>query len=138
MSLPRFSITGTYDLKKTLSYLGITKIFQEHGDLIRIVPNRSLKVGEVSLPGLVIAPWGTGPHPSLSPHPSRRTSQNTTHGQAGFDSSPAPPAKCSRGVGTRPSLMLSGCEMSTHSRCCSGNRFSATNTCSRPRTLMRP
>ncbi|EPQ01464.1 Serpin A12 [Myotis brandtii] len=46
VSLPRFSITGTYDLKKTLSYLGITKIFQEHGDLIRIVPNRSLKVGE--------------------------------------------------------------------------------------------
>ncbi|XP_008157778.2 serpin A12 [Eptesicus fuscus] len=48
VSLPRFSITGTYDLKKTLSYLGITKIFQEHGDLTRIVPNRSLKVGEAT------------------------------------------------------------------------------------------
>lgn len=60
VSLPRFSITGTYDLKKILSYVGITKIFQEHGDLVRIVPNRSLKVGEVSLPGLGSAPWGTG------------------------------------------------------------------------------
>ncbi|XP_016067974.1 PREDICTED: serpin A12 [Miniopterus natalensis] len=46
VSLPRFSITGTYDLKKTLSQLGITKIFEAHGDLTRIVPNRSLKVGE--------------------------------------------------------------------------------------------
>ncbi|XP_036281704.1 serpin A12 [Pipistrellus kuhlii] len=46
--LPRFSITGTYDLKKTLSHLGITKVFQEYGDLTRIVPNRSLKVGEAT------------------------------------------------------------------------------------------
>nr|XP_019601576.1 PREDICTED: serpin A12 isoform X2 [Rhinolophus sinicus]XP_019601583.1 PREDICTED: serpin A12 isoform X2 [Rhinolophus sinicus] len=46
VSLPRFSITGTYNLKKTLSHLGITRIFEEHGDLSRIVPNRSLKVGE--------------------------------------------------------------------------------------------
>ncbi|XP_070449000.1 serpin A12 [Equus przewalskii] len=46
VSLPRFSITGTYDLKKTLSHLGITKIFEEHGDLTRISPHRSLKVGE--------------------------------------------------------------------------------------------
>ncbi|XP_054422932.1 serpin A12 [Pteronotus mesoamericanus] len=46
VSLPRFSILGTYDLKKILSSLGITKIFEEHGDLTRIVPNRSLKVGE--------------------------------------------------------------------------------------------
>ncbi|XP_038401560.1 serpin A12 isoform X1 [Canis lupus familiaris] len=46
VSLPRFSITGNYDLKRTLSYLGITKIFEEHGDLTRISPHRSLKVGE--------------------------------------------------------------------------------------------
>ncbi|XP_032201049.1 serpin A12 [Mustela erminea] len=46
VSLPRFSITGNYDLKKTLSHLGITKIFEEHGDLTRIAPHRSLKVGE--------------------------------------------------------------------------------------------
>ncbi|XP_039110482.1 serpin A12 [Hyaena hyaena] len=46
ISLPRFSITGTYDLKRTLSYLGITKIFEEHGDLTRISPYQSLKVGE--------------------------------------------------------------------------------------------
>ncbi|XP_019498005.1 PREDICTED: serpin A12 [Hipposideros armiger] len=44
--LPRFSITGTYNLKKTLSHLGITKIFEEHDDLTKIIPNRSLKVGE--------------------------------------------------------------------------------------------
>ncbi|XP_029806841.1 serpin A12 [Suricata suricatta] len=46
VSLPRFSISGTYDLKRTLSYLSITKIFEEHGDLTRISPHRSLKVGE--------------------------------------------------------------------------------------------
>lgn len=102
--LPRFSITGTYDLKKILSYLGITKIFQEHGDLTRIVPNRSLKVGEVSLPGLAIAPGHR--EPSRSPHPSCRTSQNATHSQAEFDSTPAPPAMCSGGIRTLPGLML--------------------------------
>ncbi|KAM6202682.1 serpin A12 [Rhynchocyon petersi] len=46
VSLPRFSITGSYNLKKILSHLGITKIFEEHGDLTRISPHRSLKVGE--------------------------------------------------------------------------------------------
>ncbi|XP_045671728.1 serpin A12 [Ursus americanus] len=46
VSLPRFSITGNYDLKRTLSHLGVTKIFEEHGDLTRIAPHRSLKVGE--------------------------------------------------------------------------------------------
>ncbi|ELK01172.1 serpin A12 [Pteropus alecto] len=46
VSLPRFSITGTYNLKKTLSHLGIIKIFEEHGDLSRIVPHQSLKVGQ--------------------------------------------------------------------------------------------
>ncbi|XP_036887280.1 serpin A12 [Sturnira hondurensis] len=46
VSIPRFSILGTYDLKKILSYMGITKIFEEHGELTRIVPNRNLKVGE--------------------------------------------------------------------------------------------
>lgn len=93
MSLPRFSITGTYDLKKTLSYLGVSRIFQEHGDLTRIVPNRSLKVGEVSC------------LPSRSPQPSGRISQPTPppHGQAGLGPRPAlskcsgnrdPPASC--------------------------------------------
>lgn len=52
VSLPRFSITGTYNLKKMLSHLGINKIFEEHSDLTRIVPHQSLKVGQVSLPGL--------------------------------------------------------------------------------------
>ncbi|KAM9093432.1 LOW QUALITY PROTEIN: serpin A12 [Megaptera novaeangliae] len=44
--VPRLFITGNHDLKKTLSYLGITKILEEHGDLTRISPHRSLKVGE--------------------------------------------------------------------------------------------
>ncbi|XP_008592160.1 PREDICTED: serpin A12 [Galeopterus variegatus] len=44
--IPKLHITGTYDLKKTLSDMGITKIFEEHGDLTRISPNRSLKVGK--------------------------------------------------------------------------------------------
>uniref|UniRef100_A0A5F9CSG7 Serpin family A member 12 n=1 Tax=Oryctolagus cuniculus TaxID=9986 RepID=A0A5F9CSG7_RABIT len=46
VSVPKLHIQGTYDLKKTLSHLGITKIFEEHGDLTRIVPHRSLKVGQ--------------------------------------------------------------------------------------------
>lgn len=65
VSLPRFSITGNYDLKRTLSHLGVTKIFEEHGDLTRIAPHRSLKVGEVSLPGL-----GRLPSPSRLPLPT--------------------------------------------------------------------
>ncbi|XP_004635225.1 serpin A12 [Octodon degus] len=44
--VPRIHISGTYNLKKTLSQLGISKIFEEHGDLTRISPYRSLKVGE--------------------------------------------------------------------------------------------
>ncbi|KAL2789535.1 serpin A12 precursor [Daubentonia madagascariensis] len=46
VSVPKLHITGTHDLKKTLSYLGITKVFEEHGDLTRISPHRNLKVGE--------------------------------------------------------------------------------------------
>ncbi|XP_004682085.2 PREDICTED: serpin A12 [Condylura cristata] len=46
VSMPKFSITGTYDLKKMLSYLGVSKVFEEHGDLTRISPNHSLKVSE--------------------------------------------------------------------------------------------
>ncbi|KAF6132815.1 serpin family A member 12 [Phyllostomus discolor] len=46
VSVPRFSIMGTYDLKKILSYVGITKIFEENSELTKIVPNHSLKVGE--------------------------------------------------------------------------------------------
>ncbi|XP_048218229.1 serpin A12 [Perognathus longimembris pacificus] len=44
--VPRLHLSGTYNLKKTLSELGISKVFEEHGDLTRISPYRSLKVGE--------------------------------------------------------------------------------------------
>ncbi|XP_011715413.1 serpin A12 [Macaca nemestrina] len=46
VSVPRLHMTGTFDLKKTLSYMGISKIFEEHGDLTKIAPCRNLKVGE--------------------------------------------------------------------------------------------
>nr|4Y3K_A Chain A, Serpin A12 [Homo sapiens]4Y3K_B Chain B, Serpin A12 [Homo sapiens] len=46
VSVPRLHMTGTFDLKKTLSYIGVSKIFEEHGDLTKIAPHRSLKVGE--------------------------------------------------------------------------------------------
>ncbi|XP_017402423.1 serpin A12 isoform X1 [Cebus imitator] len=46
VSVPRLYITGTFDLKKTLSYMGVTKIFEQHGDLTKISPRRSLKVSE--------------------------------------------------------------------------------------------
>ncbi|XP_021482487.1 serpin A12 [Meriones unguiculatus] len=44
--VPRLHISATYNLKKVLSRLGISKIFEEHGDLTRISSHRSLKVGE--------------------------------------------------------------------------------------------
>ncbi|XP_006839684.1 PREDICTED: serpin A12 [Chrysochloris asiatica] len=44
--MPKMTFTGTYKLKKALSHLGISKIFEGHGDLTRISPYRSLKVGE--------------------------------------------------------------------------------------------
>ncbi|XP_030659051.1 serpin A12 [Nomascus leucogenys] len=46
VSVPRLHMTGTFDLKKTLSYIGVSKIFEEHGDLTKIIPYRSLKVSE--------------------------------------------------------------------------------------------
>jgi hypothetical protein len=49
VSVPKLHISGTYNLKKTLTQLGIGKIFEENGDLTRISPHRSLRVGEVSL-----------------------------------------------------------------------------------------
>lgn len=60
MFVPRLFITGNLHLKKTLSYLGITRIFEEHGDLTRISRHRSLKVGEVSLPGPTLPPPAQG------------------------------------------------------------------------------
>lgn len=91
ISLPRFSITGTYDLKKTLSQLGITRIFEDNGDLTRIVPNRTLKVGEVSppphrpgtgRPNTAPSPsWGARPH-QAEPQPSAApTSRGTALGR---------------------------------------------------------
>ncbi|KAM4832310.1 serpin A12 [Urocitellus parryii] len=44
--VPKLHISGTYNLKNTLSQLGISKIFEENGDLTRISPYRSLKVSE--------------------------------------------------------------------------------------------
>jgi hypothetical protein len=49
--VPKLRISSTYNMKKVLSRLGISKIFEENGDLTRISSHRSLKVGEVSLPG---------------------------------------------------------------------------------------
>ncbi|XP_060037000.1 serpin A12 isoform X3 [Erinaceus europaeus] len=44
--VPKFTITGSYDLKRTLSYMGVSKIFEEQGELTGISPHRSLKVGK--------------------------------------------------------------------------------------------
>ncbi|XP_057639379.1 serpin A12 [Chionomys nivalis] len=44
--VPKLHISSTYNMKKVLSRLGISKIFEEHGDLTRISSHRSLKVGE--------------------------------------------------------------------------------------------
>lgn len=43
-------------MKKVLSRLGISKIFEEHGDLTRISSHRSLKVGEVSHLAALLSP----------------------------------------------------------------------------------
>lgn len=60
MWVPRLHISATYNMKKVLSRLGISKIFEEHGDLTRISSHRSLKVGEVSLPGWTTIPSYAG------------------------------------------------------------------------------
>ncbi|XP_008835790.1 serpin A12 [Nannospalax galili] len=44
--MPRIHISATYNLKKVLSRLGISKVFEEQGDLTRISSHRSLKVSE--------------------------------------------------------------------------------------------
>lgn len=44
--VPKLRISSTYNMKKVLSRLGISKIFEENGDLTRISSHRSLKVGE--------------------------------------------------------------------------------------------
>ncbi|XP_076777408.1 serpin A12 [Arvicanthis niloticus] len=44
--VPRLHISATYNLKEVLSRLGISRIFEQHGDLTRISSHRSLKVGE--------------------------------------------------------------------------------------------
>ncbi|KAL1789901.1 serpin A12 [Sigmodon hispidus] len=44
--VPKLHASSTYNMKKILSRLGISKIFEENGDLTRISSHRSLKVGE--------------------------------------------------------------------------------------------
>ncbi|XP_036061466.1 serpin A12 [Onychomys torridus] len=44
--VPKLHVSSTYNMKKVLSRLGISKVFEEHGDLTRISSHRSLKVGE--------------------------------------------------------------------------------------------
>ncbi|XP_072486433.1 serpin A12 [Notamacropus eugenii] len=46
VSLPKFSISGTYDMKKCLSGLGVTRIFDGSADLTRISPQKTLKVSQ--------------------------------------------------------------------------------------------
>ncbi|XP_036604550.1 serpin A12 [Trichosurus vulpecula] len=46
VSLPKFSISGTYDMRKCLSGLGVTRIFQGSADLTRISPQKNLKVSQ--------------------------------------------------------------------------------------------
>ncbi|XP_074069100.1 serpin A12 [Macrotis lagotis] len=44
--LPKFSISGTYNIKKCLSGLGVTRIFDGSADLTRISPQKTLKVNQ--------------------------------------------------------------------------------------------
>ncbi|XP_001375826.2 serpin A12-like [Monodelphis domestica] len=44
--LPKFSISGTYNMKKCLSDLGVTRIFDGSADLTRITPQKTLKVSQ--------------------------------------------------------------------------------------------
>ncbi|XP_068960367.1 serpin A12-like [Petaurus breviceps papuanus] len=46
VSLPKFSISGTYDMKNCLSGLGVTRIFDGSADLTRISPQKTLKVSQ--------------------------------------------------------------------------------------------
>ncbi|XP_039767921.1 serpin A12 isoform X2 [Ornithorhynchus anatinus] len=44
VSLPKFSISGTYDLKPLLYKMGIMKVFTEYGELSKIAAQHSLKL----------------------------------------------------------------------------------------------
>ncbi|XP_044517801.1 serpin A12-like [Gracilinanus agilis] len=44
--LPKFSIAGTYNMKKCLSDLGVTRIFDGSADLTRIAPQKTLRVNQ--------------------------------------------------------------------------------------------
>ncbi|XP_038602731.1 serpin A12 [Tachyglossus aculeatus] len=44
VSIPKFSISATYDLKSLLNKMGIVKVFTEHGELSRIAAGHSLKL----------------------------------------------------------------------------------------------
>ncbi|XP_074141246.1 serpin A12 [Sminthopsis crassicaudata] len=44
--LPKFSISGTYNMKKYFSGLGVTRIFDGSADLTRISPQKTLKVSQ--------------------------------------------------------------------------------------------
>ncbi|XP_055989105.1 alpha-1-antitrypsin [Sorex fumeus] len=46
LKLPKLSISGTYDLKTTLSKMGITKVFDNDADLSGITTDKPLKVSQ--------------------------------------------------------------------------------------------
>lgn len=46
--MPRFVISGTYDLKSLLGNLGITKVFSDEADLSGVTEEQPLKLSKVS------------------------------------------------------------------------------------------
>ncbi|XP_020860831.1 serpin A12 [Phascolarctos cinereus] len=46
VSMPKFTISGTYDMKKCLSGLGVTRIFDGSAELTKISPQKTLKVSQ--------------------------------------------------------------------------------------------
>lgn len=49
LSMPKLSISGTYDLKATLGGMGITKVFSDGAELSGISEGPPLKLSKVSL-----------------------------------------------------------------------------------------
>ena len=47
--MPRFVISGTYDLKSLLGNLGITKVFSDEADLSGVTEEQPLKLSKVSV-----------------------------------------------------------------------------------------
>lgn len=49
LDLPKFSISGSYDVKRLFKKMGVTEVFSDQADLSGVAKDRLLKVSKVSM-----------------------------------------------------------------------------------------